>query len=299
MELKQLAMLVTIVDCGGYAQAGKALNISHSAIHRQIKLLEEEIKEYVVIRTGQRVELTEAGRILLNLGRRMHREISDTRRELNEITHSLAGRLNIGTGSSILVSFLPPILQQFRQEFPGVEVYLMTGTGDGVMHDIATGTLDLGVVFDPADTVSGGQGTTHEILYKEEFLWAVGKRHALAHRRCVTLAEVARHPLIMLPKTSHVRRTCERLFESAALKPRIAVDVENEEAIDKLVEVDIGVALRSRHRSQNNNIQMLRTSALRIYSEVGLVFPTGAYIPKTVREFARLCRQAAAVLQNR
>lgn len=294
MDLQQLAMLLAVADYGGYAQAGKVLNISHSAIHRRVRLLEEEIKEEVLTRIGRRVEPTEAGRILISLARRVQNDVSAAQRQIGEATQSLSGYLRIGTGSSILVSFLPPVLQRYRQEFPGVEVYLMTGTADGVIEDITNGKLDLGIVFNPADVPPGIHGTGYEILYKEEFLWAVGKGHPLARRKRVDLSEIAEYPLIMLPKTSHIRRTCERLFENASLKPRIAMDLENEEAIDKLVEIDIGIALRSRHRSHNDRIQTLRTSGQRIYCEVGMVFRTGGYVPKTIREFARLCRDAKA-----
>ncbi len=287
-------MLLAVVDSGGYTQAGKALNISHSAIHRQVKLLEEEIQEKTLVRIGRRVEPTEAGRILVNLSRRIQNEISGAQRQIGEATQLLSGHLSIGTGSSILVSFLPPILQRYRQEFPGVEVFLMTGTADGVIEDIANGKLDLGIVFNPADVPPGSHGTRYEILYKEEFLWAVGKGHPLARRKRATLREIAQHPLIMLPRTSHIRRTCERLFENAGLKPKVAMELENEEAIEKLIEIDIGVALRSRHRAYNPKIRTFATRGLRIYCEVGMVFPRGSYIPRATSEFARLCRLAKA-----
>jgi len=295
VELQQLAMLLAVVDSGGYTQAGKALNISHSAIHRQVRLLEEEIQEETLVRIGRRVEPTEAGRILVNLARRIQNEISGAQRQIGETTQLLSGHLSIGTGSSILVSFLPPILQRYRQEFPGVEVYLMTGTADGVIEDIASGKLDLGIVFNPADVPPGSHGTRYEILYKEEFFWAVGKGHPLARRKRATLREIAQHPLIMLPRTSHIRRTCERLFENAGLKPRVAMELENEEAIEKLIEIDIGIALRSRHRAHNPRIHTFATRGLRIYCEVGMVFPRGSYIPRATCEFARLCRLAKGV----
>jgi DNA-binding transcriptional LysR family regulator len=45
MELDQLRMLFAVVDSGGYTQAGKALSKSHSAIHREIRLLEAEVQQ--------------------------------------------------------------------------------------------------------------------------------------------------------------------------------------------------------------------------------------------------------------
>jgi DNA-binding transcriptional LysR family regulator len=296
MDLSQLTMLLAVTDSGGYTQAGKVLNISHSAIHRQVKLLEEEVQQRAFVRVGRRVQPTDAGRILVNLARKIQNDILEAERQIAETAQELSGQLRIGTGSSILVSFLPPVLQRYREEFPRVEVFVMTGTADAVIDDILNGKLDFGIVFNPSDTPQRTQGARHEILYKEEFFWAVGLRHPLARRRHVTLRDVAQYPLIMLPRTSHIRRTCERIFETAGLEPRIAMELENEEAIEKFVEIDIGIALRSRHRAPNDKIHSLVTRGLRIYCEVGMVFPRGNYVARTINEFARLCRQAGKAL---
>jgi DNA-binding transcriptional LysR family regulator len=296
MELDQLAMLLTVADSGGYAQAGKILNISHSAIHRQIRLLEGEIQQKVLIRVGRHVKPTETGNILVNLARRIQKEISDVKQQVAETMQLSSGYLSIGTGSSILLSFLPPILERYRHDFPGVEVSIMTGTADAVIEGVANGKIDVGIVFNPADVPSERRGARHEILYKEEFVWAVGARHPLARRKWVKIDQIAQHPMIMLPQTSHIRRACERLFENAGLKPKVAMELENEQAIEKLVEIGLGVALRSRHRAPGSTIHCLMTRGPRIYCEVGIVFHPGNYTPKAVTEFARLCREASKAL---
>jgi DNA-binding transcriptional LysR family regulator len=297
MDLNQLTMLLAVVDYGGYAQAGKALNISHSAIHRQIRLLEGEIQQKALIRVGRHVKPTEAGDILAILARRIQKQISEARQQLVETGQLLTGHLSIGTGSSILVSFLPPILERYRRDFPGVEVSITTGTtADAVIEGVVNGQLDLGIVFNPADVPPKMRRARHEFLYKEEFIWAVGPGHPLAHRKCVALDEIAQYPMIMLPRTSHIRRACERLFENAGLKPRVALELENEQAIEKLVEVGLGLALRSRHRAPGSKIRCFMTRGPRIHCEVGIVYPPGDHLPKAVTEFARFCREASETL---
>jgi DNA-binding transcriptional LysR family regulator len=296
MEFDQLGMLLTVADSGGYAQAGKILSISHSAIHRQIRLLEAEIQQKVLTRVGRHVKPTEAGNILVNLARRIQKEISDAKQQVAETMQLSSGYLSIGTGSSILLSFLPPILERYCHDFPGVEVSIMTETADAVIDGVASGKLDLGIVFNPADVLSDRRGVRHEILYEEEFIWAVGPRHPLARRKWVEIHQIAQYPMIMLPQTSHIRRACERLFEKAGMKPKVAMELENEQAIEKLVEIGLGIALRSRHRAPSSKIRCLMTRGSRIYCEVGMVFPSGNYMPKAVTEFARLCREASEAL---
>lgn len=292
MELRQLEMFLSVVESGGYSKAGQFLHVSHSAIHRQVRILEQEIGSQLLAKHGRCVEPTEAGHLLARIARNVWQEVRDAQRQLNELGTLQHGHLAIGTGSSILVSFLPNVIQLFKRRFPGVEIYLFTGTADQVIEDLVNARLDLGIVFNPTDFPQGVPKIQHEFLYTEQFVWAVGKQHPLTRRRRILLSDLVEFPLIMLPPKSHIRRACERIFASRGLTPRITMELENEEAIDKLVEINAGIALRSKHRSSNRKIHCFATRGDQISSEVGLVYTPRGSTLKVVREFAQLCRQA-------
>ena len=291
MNLLRLEMLKAVVESGGYSRAGQQLNISHSAIHRQIKILEEEIHERVLRRNGRRMEITETGRVLVELAFRLQREISSASRQINEFNQMVSGHLRIGTGSTILVSFLPSVLQRFRKEFPGVEIYVVTTTSDEVIEEVEKGKLDVGVVINPVDVPRGKYRVECEILYREEFLWAVGRKHPLASKKLVSLLDMVKYPFIMTPKRSHIRRLFERKFENAGLHPRITIELENEEAIEKLAEINIGIALLPAHRPPNEGIRSFRLPRSPIICEIGLVLPRRDYLDRAVREFVRICHE--------
>src|SRR5215471_11728668 len=130
MDLRQLDMLLAVVDAGSYAKAGENLRVSHSAIHRQVRLLEHEVGDRILVRSGRRVELTETGEILQQLGRRLRQEVAAAERLIKERNQLSSGHLRIGTGTTMLVFFLPPVLDQFRKEYPGIEVQVLTGSSD-------------------------------------------------------------------------------------------------------------------------------------------------------------------------
>lgn len=72
------------------------------------------------------------------------------------------------------------------------------------------------------------------------------------------------------------------------------MEIETEEAIEKLVEINLGVTLRSKWRGTGHKLHALRTSRQNLYCEVVLVY-SRAYMPKTVSTFAQLCRDASRV----
>ncbi len=290
MDLRQLEMLLAVIDSGSYAKAGEDLRVSHSAIHRQVRLLEHEVGDRILVRAGRRVELTETGEILLQLGRRLRLEVAAAERQIKERNQLSSGHLRIGTGTMMLVFFLPPVLDQFRKEYPGIEVQVRTGSFDFVLEGIQKGELDAGIVLASSDVRSPAGSLIHEVLYQAEFVLAVSKNHPLANKTTVSLKELIEHPFIMHPKTTNVRRVLDRIFAEAGLAPKIGMELENEETIETRIEINMGVALLSRKRAVSDHIHYLRVAGRRIYCDVALVFAGREYIPRTVEEFSRICR---------
>ncbi len=201
-----------------------------------------------------------------------------------------AGHLRIGTSSSILVSFLPAVLERYSKKFPGVQFHLVTGVADDIIEEVLKGELDLGILFNPADLSRPIPELEIQILYREEFDWAVSKGHPLAKQDQITLPQLAAYPLITLPPKSHLRRACDRLFATQGLIPTVITELENEEAIDKLIEINMSFALRSRSRPANAKIRCFSIPSGTIHCEVGIVLQKRNCVPRAVSEFVGMCR---------
>jgi DNA-binding transcriptional LysR family regulator len=287
-------MLLAVVDTGSYVKAGEDLRVSHSAIHRQVRLLEHEVGDRILVRSGRHVELTETGEILLQLGRRLHKEVTATEREIKERNQLSSGHLRIGTGTTMLVFFLPPVLDQFRKRFPGIDVEVRTGTSDFVLGGIRKGHFDAGVVLTSSDMRPPAGSLICEVLYQDEFVVAVSKNHPLAKKKTMSLERIMEEPFIMHSKMSHVRRVLDRICAEAGLTPKVTMELENEEAMETMIEINMGVALLSKRRAINDRIHYLRIAGRRIYCDVTLVVANREYIPRPVEEFSTMCRAFSA-----
>ena len=292
MELKQLDMLCAVIEEGSYQRAGYRLNISHSAIHRQIRLLEGELATRILVRKGKRVELTEAGRMLEDLSRRIRQDVTSVLQEVRDMAELRSGRIRIGTGTTMLTFFLPRVLEQFRSTFPGVTVQLMTGTAEEVMIEIERGRLDLGVVFSPSESAEQRPLLNYHHLYREEFVVCTGKLYRNPGRS-ISLEELASLPFITYSRTSHVRRSIERLFASTDLKPRIDMELENEEAIEKMLAIGMGVAILTKRRAVRDRLPHVRIRNYPLSYDVMLVSRKSEHQPRTVVEFSTLCKDLA------
>lgn len=293
MDLRQLEMLLAVAEAGTYKSAGVHLHVSHSAIHRKIRILEVEIGHRVLVRTGRRVRLTSVGTLMVDAARRVQRELHHVHMQIGEASGQLNGELRIGTGTTILTFFLPHVLEQFSQSFPGVHLSIMTATGERVVADIVQSKLDLGLVYDPGELPLDDKILDHEVLYRDHFVLAIGPGHPLASRKSVSLGEIAQYPLILYPHGSTLRRLFDQVFRSLKLTVKCAMELENEEAIEKMLSINIAIAFLAKRRAVSDKIRYLRIREPLLYCDVGLVLPKPDFNSAPAREFARICREAA------
>lgn len=293
MDVRQLEMFLAVVEQGGYLQAGSQLHVSHSAIHRQIRLLEEELGEKVLVKRGKSVHPNESGELLIETARTVHQEIARLGKQIRDLRTLQSGQLRIGTGTTALTFFLPPVLERFHRQYPKIDIYIVTGTADNLIRLVSTGDLDLGIVSESPEGPSLEKYIHYEPLFDEEFVVAVPRRHTLSRRKSVTWIELKSLPFISFPKESRIRRLIDARFRRAGIEPKIIMELENEEAIEKMIEINLGIGFLSLRRTRSEHLHALQIHGERIFQKVAAVRSTG-YIATKTKEFLRLCTEQSA-----
>ncbi len=286
-------MLFAVVEKKGYVKAGEHLHLSHSAIHRQIRLIEEELGEKVFLRSGRTMRLTETGKLLVDLAARVKNEVDGALQKIKEIDQLIGGRLRIGTGTTTLLFFLPPVLEAFRQKYPGLEMQVVTGTADHLIQEIQAGNLDVGLVSEPREGWKKEKNFHYERLYAEEFILAVSKKNRLAKRKHISWSELRDVPLISFPRTTRVWHLIDGHFQKARVVPKIVMELENEEAIEKMIEISLGAGFLARRRIVKNNLHSVTVGESPIVQHVAAV-RSDSYTPRSTIEFMSLCREHAS-----
>ena len=298
MEIRQLEMLMVVVERGGYLHAAEHLHVAHSAIHRQVRLLEEELGEKVFVKTGRSVQLTKVGRTLLDLAARVSQEIAAVKQQVKDQQKLLSGNLRIGTGTTALVFFLPSILEKFRREFPGVQSYIMTGTTDRIIQCIRDRTLDFGLVHESTNRSQAEKGLRYERLYTEQYQLAVSKRHYLAKRSAIRWSDLKGLPIIAFPRNSYIRRLIDAQFEAVNIAPTVTMDLENEEAIEEMIKKSFGVGFLAERRIKSARLHGLNVGDKPTTFNVAAVY-LDSYVPRSLREFLRICNDETGIRTSR
>lgn len=293
MELRQLEMLLSLVETGTYVQAGERLHVAHSAVHRQVRLLEEEMGQRLIYRDGRRLQLTGAGRGVVDLARRVLRDVQNLTLQLRENQELTSGRVLLGTGTTMFLYFFPRVLEVFRARYPGIEVQVMTGTATEVLASIREGSLDLGVVFTTHLPESEKTAIQFAPLYEEEFVLIVPESFSLANRKRLTIQELQGMPVITFSRTSRIREFIESQLAAAGVRMKVVMELENEEAIDKMVSINAGAAFISKRRARAEGFRFLTVKDLNLRANVSAVSSARIPMTRAARAFLATCLQVA------
>ena len=229
MDLRQLEILRAVAQTGSFTSAGEQLNLSQSAVSRQILLLEEELNEQLFLRLGRKIRITPAGTTLLE----------QTRASILESQQTVRGTLRLVGGMTVCLYVFPPLLKAFRREHPGVDVKLMPGATPRLIRQLRSGTADLGLLTLPVDDPS----LASVAVMREELLLVTAPQHPLARKKQVTPHDLARQPFVLFESGSGTRRTIDGFFMREQIAPTVVTETENVEIIKALVRIGMGITI--------------------------------------------------------
>ena len=258
MDLKQLEYFVRVAELGSFTKASLALDVAQPALSRQVRLLEVELRQNLLIRNGRGATPTEAGKLLLEHGRGILHQVARAREELGRVRGALAGRVAIGLPPSLARVLAVPLTRAFREQLPEASLSITEGLSTTMQEWLVTGRLDIAVLYNaqPAPEIEIAP------LQDEELLLVERRPPGLAEEPPhppIPLAEVAQVPLVIPSRPNAIRMQVETEMAALGLRPTVALEIDGVPAILDLVADGAGAALLSR----NAVARSIRPSAFR------------------------------------
>ncbi|WP_337010315.1 nitrogen assimilation transcriptional regulator NAC [Pantoea sp. AS142] len=237
MNLRRLKYFVKIVDIGSLTQAAEVLHIAQPALSQQVATLENELDQQLLIRTKRGVTPTEAGKILYGHARTILRQCEQAQTAVINAGQVLSGQVSIGLAPGTAASALTmPLLQNVRDQFPEVLVYLHENSGSVLNEKVMNGQLDMAVLYDRAPTA----GINSMPLMKED-LFLVGATDYPG--ASVDLADVAQMSLFLPRDYSAVRKRVDEAFSLRRLSARIIGEIESISTLTSAISSGMGVTV--------------------------------------------------------
>lgn len=243
MDLKQLTYFVRVAEMGSFTRASIVLDIAQPALSRQVRLLEVELRQNLLVRNGRGITLTEAGKVLLEHARGVLHQMERLREELSRVRGSLAGRVAVGLPPTLGRILAVPLTREFKASMPDATLSIVDGLSKTMQEALLTGQLDIALVYNALPT----PGIELRPLLQDELLLVqCGAGDGPAHVP-VDLADLARYPLIIPARPNALRMHVETALLNISAQPRIAMEVNSVATILDLVADGVGCAVLSRH----------------------------------------------------
>jgi DNA-binding transcriptional LysR family regulator len=239
MDLRQLEIIRAIAETGSFTGAGAKLQVSQSAISRQILLLEEELNEAVFLRVGRRVRITPAGEALLQLSHRVFQDIRDTLSLITDSQKPLLGSLRLVGGMIVALYVFPSLVRELRKQHPQADVKISAVSGEKCVAMLRNGSADLGLLALP---VAEPELVTVP-AFEEELVLIASESHPLAKKRRIVPHDLRRELFVVFEAGSNSRRVLDEFFAREHIEPRIVMDTENVEIMKAHVRAGNGIAI--------------------------------------------------------
>ena len=245
MELRHLRYFIAAAEEENVSRAALKLHVSQPGLSRQIRDLEAELGFLLLKRSAKSVRLTEAGRMFLTEARAVLQRLDEGVKAARAVATSGRVDLHVGYAPSPTARILPSAWRTCQAEFPNVRVRLHDLSTEGMLAGLRDGKLHLALMVKPAAALLRGLHFT--ALTTDTLRFAVAPRHPLARKRAVTVAEIAREPLVVYRRDDYpdYHTMVEALFAGAKVKPRIAAEHDGVTSLIAAVESGAGVALVS------------------------------------------------------
>jgi len=233
--LRELKTFIAVTRHGTFAAAGMHIGLTQSAVSAQIRQLEQALGVPLFDRTGRQATLNAAGLRALPLAR----EILETfnRMAVPVDANEYRGELKVGAITTAQTGLLPQALVRLRQAAPTVECKLIPGVSLELLSQVDAGELDSAIIIRPPFDLP--KELHVQVLRKEPFALIVP--HTLAGDDPLQL--LATQPHVRYDRTSFGGRLVSRFLKEHKLDVQVALELDELEAIVKMVECGLGVSL--------------------------------------------------------
>jgi len=246
LDVRRLAVLVAIVDCGSVTAAAAELGYSPSAVSQQLQRLERETGHPLVRRQPRGIVPTEAGALLASHGRYVLRRLRAAEAELDELAGLRRGRIAIGTFPTVGSTLVPLAVQRFRHDYPDVRLDVHSARYDELVALIQEGAIGLSLLWDYEWNRIDDPELTLTPLMEDPTVLVVAQDHRLGRTRHTTMAGLEHEEWVVRKRDHPVAEVLERSTRAAGFTPSIAFEANDYQEALAMVSVGLGIALMPR-----------------------------------------------------
>jgi DNA-binding transcriptional LysR family regulator len=226
---------------GSIRKSAEYLNLTPSAVNRQILALEEELSTALFERLPRGVRLTAAGELLLASVRRQEQDFHLALSQIEGLKGIRRGHVSIASLSHFASIHLPAFLAQQRSDYPGITFSVLAGSSEDVVQMVSDGRADIGISFRPSRAA-----VVKIVKAIPVRLGAVmSVRHPLSNLKQISLRECMTYPLALPVEGMESRTFAEHMGLRRWTDRTVTVETNSFTVLMQMIKADIGLGFLS------------------------------------------------------
>lgn len=186
IPLASLIQTIAVAEYLNFRHAANALGVAQSSVSARVKALEDDLGILVFERHARGVRLPEAGRHFVERIAAGIDQLDHAVKTAGMAAAGESGRLRIGIHALIPHSFLANLIDQYREDHPGIEVEIAEGTARDTVMQLRAHMLDIVFVAGTPELPD----CNSRRIWTEPLVAVLSERHRLAGQASVTWADL-------------------------------------------------------------------------------------------------------------
>jgi len=212
MDINKYLIFVKTIELGSLTKAGYELGYTQSATSHMLSSLEKELGFPLLLRNRSGIKLTSAGETIFPLAKeivRCHTQLIQLADSINGLE---TGIVKVATFTSVAIQWLPSIINEFKELYPGIDIRILDGDYEQVESWISSGRADCGFIAENPDLEFS---TTP--LKEDRLLAVLPEGHRLCSYKKIPLRELRKETFII--PAEGVKHNIGTILKKASLKP--------------------------------------------------------------------------------
>ena len=240
LTLRQLKVFEAVARHSSYSRAAEHLHLTQPAVSMQIRQLEEVISLPLFDQLGKKIYLTEAGKELQRYGRNILQQLEDAESVFNDMKGLRQGKLAISVATTASY-FMPQLLGQFNQRFPGITISLNVTNREMLLNQLSHNEMDMAIMGQPP----AGLDLEAQSFMENPLVIIAPATHPLAHESAIPLARIQQETFLVRERGSGTRVAMERFFSAQGIHLTTGTEMSTNEAIKQAVQAGMGLGILS------------------------------------------------------
>jgi len=220
LKLKDLDVLLSVVELGGIGKAAGKLHISQPAVSKAIAGLERQLGVQLLDRSPRGTEPTAYARALIRRIVTVFDELGRGMEDIQFLNDPTVGEVRIGAPEPIAAAIIAPVVDKMSRQFKQISFRVTAGDTEALLRQMSDRKLEFVVSRVPGPPA---ENISFDVLFSDPLVVAADKGHPLMRRRKLALADLVGEPWTLQPEDSFFGSMVAAAFRASGLTPRLSV----------------------------------------------------------------------------